>query len=201
MRWLAAIFLLIWPLTLSAQDALPALFDVARVAANDVLNVRAEPDASAQIVATLGPDQRGVEVVERNEGGTWGRIMTGEGTGWVSLAYLDRQPGQAGFPALQSCTGTEPFWGLWPDSGGWLYSSPDGPDHSLDELWRDGSVSHTGRYGLVLGWEDIAASVVIRRELCSDGMSDRLYGLSADVLMTEGGQTRLLTGCCRLSTP
>jgi len=201
MRWLAGALLLIWPLSLTAQEALPALYDVARVAADDVLNVRAEPGASAPIVGTLAPDQNGVEVVERNADGTWGRILIAEGTGWVSLAYLDRQAGQEGFPAVHSCTGTEPFWGLWPESGGWLYSSPDGPDHSLDEVWGDRSVSRTDRYGLVLGWEDISASVVLRRELCSDGMSDRLYGLSADVLMTEGGQTRLLTGCCRVSTP
>ena len=41
--------------------------------------------------------------------------------------------------------------------------------------------------------EGLTASVV--PQICSDGMSDRLYGLRASVILT-GDQPRLLQGCC-----
>ena len=39
------------------------MFDVTGVAANDVLNIRAAPDASAEIIGTLSPNARDIEVV------------------------------------------------------------------------------------------------------------------------------------------
>ena len=75
------------PALATQEYILPTLFDVARVAADDVLNIRAEPDASAPIIGTLAFDATHVEVVEQRAG--WSRVNTGEGSGWVSDRYLD----------------------------------------------------------------------------------------------------------------
>jgi uncharacterized membrane protein len=41
---------------------------------------------------------------------------------------------------------------------------------------------------------------VIRREICSDGMSDRVYGMSVDLGIDGGtGGPALLAGCCTLA--
>lgn len=200
MRGLLAVLLLCLPGIAVAQGmSYPALVDVARVAADDVLNIRATPDAGAEIVGTLSPDRAGVEVIEASPDGKWGRVNAGEGTGWISLAFVDAQPEQDGFPAIHACLGTEPFWGIWQEAGGWLYSSPSGPDYSLTETWRDTASGRLDRYGVVMSWDHVTAHASVRREVCSDGMSDRLFGLSVDMILTEDGEYRMLTGCCTLS--
>jgi hypothetical protein len=97
----------------ATQDGWPAIHDVTGVAADDVLNIRERPDASSPIVGQLAPDAT-VEVIRPNERLTWGLVNAGERTGWVSLRYLQRRPGQwdGAFPEIASCFGTEPFWSL-----------------------------------------------------------------------------------------
>lgn len=185
---------------MSAAQTMPALYDVARVAEDDVLNVRQAPSSRAEILGALAPRQRGVEVVALSEDGAWGQINSGETTGWVSMAFLDQQAGQDGFPQVHSCTGTEPFWGIWQEVDSWLYSAPDGPDYALSESWRGTASGRSDRYGVTAAWEDIGLNATIRRESCSDGMSDRAFGLSIDAILTEGDQTRMFTGCCKLAS-
>ena len=42
----------------------------------------------------------------------------------------------------------------------------------------------------------IMASIV--PAACSDGMSDRAFGLDATVVLDEGSGPRMLTGCCTI---
>jgi uncharacterized membrane protein len=42
-------------------------------------------------------------------------------------------------------------------------------------------------------------TAVIAPAACSDGMSDRAYGLEATVILGGGAQARMLTGCCALT--
>ena len=92
-RALLLLFLLAGPAA-ATQDQWPALFDVSGVAPDDVLNIRAAPSASAEIIGTLAPDAAGVEVVRPDSRHGWGLVNTGEGSGWASLAFLVRRPGQ-----------------------------------------------------------------------------------------------------------
>lgn len=191
-------FLLLAAPTLATQPGWPALHDVARVAPDDVLNVRAGPGASHPVIATLEPDARGVEVIRPSDDARWGLVNAGEGTGWVSLAFLDRRPGQwrGATPALRRCSGTEPFWSL----------AVDGEAAALEEfgtgapaiagrvLARPASTARSDRHGLVLDLGGLRAASV-RYEACGDGMSDRAYGLAIDVI---GGGT-VLSGCCSLA--
>jgi uncharacterized membrane protein len=197
-----AAFLILLPLCAAAQS-LPALHDVMGVAADDVLNIRAGPSASEPVVGTLAPDAEGVEVVALDAGGAWGRVNTGERSGWASMAYLERQPEQedGALPVPMGCFGTEPFWSLRVAGSGLVFEgvSIDRVETSLATRTRASGLR--GRYGFV-GWgagETSGMHGIVRREACSDGMSDRLYGLSLDLLVSAGGTLNQYAGCCSLA--
>jgi hypothetical protein len=185
----------------ATQDAWPALYDVTGVAADDVLNVRAAPDASAEIIGTLKPDATNVEVIEPSERQGWGRVNTGGRSGWASLRFLQRQPGQwyGKIPQIRSCFGTEPFWHMRVTPGGegeWATPEATAP-LSLDP--GTGSENHRG-HSVFLGRSgDTEFTVLVRYAQCSDGMSDQHFGLAADILRRpDRGAPELLTGCCSL---
>ncbi len=68
---------------------------VVAVGHDDVLNVRSEPDAGADIVTTLAPWTSDFAVtgdVDTEGSGTWRRVDTSDGSGWVNARYLVAQP-------------------------------------------------------------------------------------------------------------
>ncbi len=61
---------------------------------------------------------------------------------------------------------------------------------------RDGSsAARRDRHGLVAVIDDVPLSGIIAARQCSDGMSDREYGLSLDAIFGE----QVLSGCCTLA--
>lgn len=196
---------------LATTDAYPALYDVVGVASDDMLNIRSGPGTQHPVIGTLAPDAEGLEVIEPSEDLGWVKINVGEGTGWVSLAFVVPQPGQwdGNFPEIRRCFGTEPFWSL-------NYTPPAISLSSIDAPSMDGLISstyassgHRGRFAYTGsffptedGDRDIHLSV--RREICNDGMSDREYGIAVDMLITRptaGGNNDgigLYSGCCSL---
>lgn len=178
-----------------AQE-LPARFTVTGVAADDVLNVRAGPSARNEILARLAPGQRGVEVVRLSDDGKWGMVAVPESNGWVSMRYLAAEPMPAdALPRPVHCYGTEPFWSITFNEDGIVYRSPD------DEL----PLSLRTESALTDGWQALLYAGVrgdwavdIRRGECSDGMSDRLFGLSIKLQQSGVGATGALAGCCTL---
>ncbi|WP_116086232.1 COG3650 family protein [Tropicimonas sp. IMCC34011] len=192
MRAAAALFMLLVASAASAQGDLPALYDVSGVASDDVLNVRAGPEASAPLVATLAPDETGVEIVRRSGG--WGLVSLPETRGWASLDYLARQPGQGeGFPMPQRCSGTEPFWSL---------ALGERPVFAVPERETPlhGHVEATAGDAALLefGGPGAGFDVLLERQECSDGMSDRAYGIRAALIGTMPGADAYLRGCCTL---
>lgn len=115
---------------------LPALFRVSGVAANDGLNLRASASGSAERLGTLPPDAINVEVVELSANQAWGRVNTGEASGWVSMKFLAAQPGPPWYELRipLTCYGTEPFWHLRidPAPSTAILQRPEGP---RQELW------------------------------------------------------------------
>jgi hypothetical protein len=181
----------------ATQDGWPALHDVTGVASDDVLNIRAEPSAQAPIVGTLAPDATEVEVIRPTEDLTWGLVNTAEGSGWASLTFLARRPGQwdGAFPMLARCFGTEPFWSLTLDGDVAFYAEPEREAQGVVAA-RLGSPARRDRHGLRVAMPDGRwIDGVISTEACSDGMSDRSYGLAFDALGADG----VLSGCCSLS--
>lgn len=189
--WLAAL-----PLR---ADVLPALHDVTGVAADDVLNIRDRPDAGAEILGTLAPDATGIEVVAVE--GDWAMVNAADAAGFVALRFLARETGPD-WNALQSplhCLGTEPFWDLAivpATQTAWL-STPEEMDPApmrMEQVWPALPWSRTAAIALPDGF------VALSPADCSDGMSDRRYGIAVDIFLTRPDRPRL-SGCCTLNLP
>ncbi len=200
MRFLALLAFLLSALPLAAQE-FPALYRVVGVMADDMLNIRAEPGTSAPVIGGFAPGQRGIEVMATSPDGRWGLVNSGEQAGWSSLRFLARESGpgwRAGAQPLV-CFGTEPFW----------RANLFLPTHRAEVFFMD-----EGGFELVLDTGPLPSTpfpatlaipfsgmregmAVVRAALCSDGMSDRLYGLETQIYWR--GQREGLSGCCRLS--
>lgn len=179
----------------AAQD-LPALFSVQGVAADDVLNIRSAPSPNAQVVGTLTPDQTGVEIVQSDASGRWGRVNSGEISGWVALRFLSRDSVQTdlALPRRFTCFGTEPFWTLHVTQREQaIYLTPGGETQMKAQSLLT-SNNHRNRYLLPL---EGSTGAIIRREACNDGMSERAFGLSVDLFGLD--QPALQSGCCSLA--
>lgn len=88
--------------TSSADDTSadkPALYTVYGVAADDVLNVRAEPDAASKKVYSYTPEVKGIRGTGRQlekANTPWTEVAFEGGTGWVNRAYLLEMPAGGG---------------------------------------------------------------------------------------------------------
>jgi len=185
--------------TASAQD-FPSVFRVTGVTSDDVLNIRAEPSAHSEIVGSFTPHQSNIEVVGLSQDRRWGLVRTDEGVGWSSMRFLTQQrvgSWQDGRQAL-TCFGTEPFWSLnlflpnnraeFEDLGtGGFEVRSNAPNMSITRNPATLAMSFVGaRQGFA----------VVRQGVCSDGMSDRLYGL--EVQLYWSGDAEGFSGCCTL---
>jgi uncharacterized membrane protein len=181
---------------MATQDGWPAIHDVAGVAADDVLNIRERPDASSPVVGQLAPDAT-VEVIRPNERLTWGLVNAGERTGWVALRYLARRPGQwdGAFPEIASCFGTEPFWSLAREGDTLTFSTPESAE-AFSITARSGSESRRDSFHMIAEGAGGPAIAILQTETCSDGMSDREFGISVQLLLGPGADARQLSGCC-----
>jgi len=183
----------------AAQD-FPAMYRVVGVAAGDVLNVRAEPNARAPVVGRFARTQARIEVVGLSGDGNWGLVRSGEGIGWSSLRYLQRERSDSWRDGQQSltCLGTEPFWNLTfflPDNRAEYVAPDDSFEMRTDAPNLPGTQFPPTLALPFQGARDGVA--VVRGGLCSDGMSDQLFGLEVQVYWR--GQSTGLNGCCALS--
>ncbi len=196
-RGLALILALV-PFALRAEGY-PALYDVTGVAINDVLNVREGPDAGSPIIGALPPDATGVEVIQVE--GAWALVNADDRSGYVALRYLRRLPAPD-WPALEApltCLGTEPFWSLQidPVAGETRLQTPDATEAQtapIETKWPGQPWSPAAAVALPDGLAVLAPAE------CSDGMSERSYGIAVDIFLQMEGTTRL-SGCCRLGLP
>jgi uncharacterized membrane protein len=196
LRLLAALILLALPA--AAQD-FPALHRVTGVSAGDVLNIRAEPSARSAIVGSFPRDAAGIEVIGLSEDRTWGLVRTAEGAGWSNMRFLTREHADAWHAGTHhlTCLGTEPFWSMaffLPGNRAEFVA----PDDSWEVRTDAPNLPHTAfPPTLALPFSGAREGVaVIRNGVCSDGMSDRVFGLETQVYFR--GDARGLTGCCHL---
>ncbi|GHC50222.1 SH3 domain-containing protein [Neogemmobacter tilapiae] len=199
--WLFAML----PLAVSAQ-VLPALHDVTGVASDDVLNLRAAPNAKAHVLATLPPNATGVEVVSISPDGQWGQVSLGESMGWARLTYLKPADHPAWF-TLQtdlSCFGTEPFWSMTTNvtQSTVRYTTPDLGETAWLIAQSFPGQNFSPQAVLQLAEGRVTHVAVLQGEACSDGMSDRAFGISARLyLANPAGEVRgnpALLGCCSI---
>lgn len=193
---LAVIFTLLSGPALATQEyILPTLFDVSGVASTDVLNIRQSPDSGSEIVGTLAPDATNVEVVAEQKG--WAQVNAGERSGWVSMRFLSYRTDvwdSGKLPEGFSCYGTEPFWGLKPEGDELVLSTPERERDArkIKAILDTGIFRHPMRAVVA---DDM--TVTASPEWCSDGMSDRAFGLTAHVIL-HGQSPRMLSGCCSI---
>jgi uncharacterized membrane protein len=196
-RWCVVVFLFIAG-ALQAQEY-PALFDVTGVASNDALNIRTEPSAKAPVIGVLAYDAKYIEVVEQK--GNWGRVNQRGSTGWVSMRFMKRLPEtDFGNAYAFGCSGAEPFWTISAVTGARAtFSAPDvaGRTYILGNMRRaSGRFSPHALLGTTPDGAE-ALTLVVDNAICSDGMSDMLYGLRA-TLVLNGQEQRVFSGCCSL---
>lgn len=197
----ALLCLLVLAPSLAAAQALPALYGVTGVADGDTLNVRAGPSTRFEVLSKLPPDAVGIEVVDTDDSGKWGLINIGEGAGWVALDYMARRPGQPDdrLPDDLICSGTEPFWSfrLTPDDKATF--TRDETETALPSVLTVPSENRTDRAALFADGGEVVVTAIMGRALCSDGMSDRTYGLGIDLLVTDKAEVHVYSGCCRIA--
>lgn len=192
-RCLALVFL-VFAAVAEAQE-LPALYDVYDVADNDVLNVRAEPTSASAIIGALTPDAQNVEVVRTHKG--WALLNVGEQAGWASMRYLTLSANQLEGGLPESCYGTEPFWSL--SHGAYLFFDGLGEGTIRYKIVEQGVSANWNTHSFIKATSQTnSVTAIIRPAACNDGMSDRQFGFSVDVLANINGRTTLLTGCCSI---
>jgi uncharacterized membrane protein len=177
---------------------------VSGVASDDVLNIRAQPDAGSADIGDLAHDAVGIEVLGFDSTGDWARIGLGESDGWIASRFLEPVEmttlGESSIPVGLSCSGTEPFWALGLQEATGTYSHPEDGD---SEFVLDSVAVAEGYLGspalVTLATEDsrVIEATILGAE-CSDGMSDRSYGWTVTMQLIAPGQRRFLTGCCHL---
>ncbi|NHF73566.1 COG3650 family protein [Paracoccus xiamenensis] len=191
------------PAAATQEYILPTLFDVQGVAAGDVLNIRAAPNASATIIGTLLPDAKGVEITGHDPSGRWGQVNAGEQVGWVSMRFLNYrtdvwQPGK--LPAGFSCGGTEPFWSFEVRDGGLIWDEPNHKIALSGAVVLDTGVFRDPRRGIYVEDDHDLLTAAITPAQCSDGMSDMAYGLQATVIrQSRDAAPVMYSGCCRIA--
>ncbi|TAG19100.1 MAG: peptide-binding protein [Rhodobacterales bacterium] len=178
-------------------ETYPALHAVVGVAADDVLNIRAAPDAGADIVGTLAPNLMGVEVIAVSDG--WAQVNSGEGMGYAAMRYLEREEGPEWFALARplACFGTEPFWSLTldPDARTAAFTTPEMTEPRTDPMGQ----TWTGEVWAPTAAVDLPDGMaVLRPAACSDGMSDQSFGIAVDLFLRTGDRQRI-SGCCTLA--
>lgn len=187
MRWILCLVCAVWPLATTADGlppVLPALYEVVGVAADDQLNIRATPDAAAEVIGALAYDRTAVEVVAFSTAGGWAMVNHQERAGWVAARFLQRSApvdGPLGFSARNlTCFGTEPFWSMQITDGRVVLSTPDSlAEHPVTAIYGSGAGAFAGGNTVFFDWS--ADGVPVRSHilpgLCNDGMSDLAFGL------------------------
>lgn len=197
-----ALILWLWPSLLAAQG-FPGLYDVTGVAGDDVLNIRAAPSASADIIGSYAPHETNIEVVAQD--GNWLQVNVAEMSGWISASFAQRTGPDwiEGLPENLACYGTEPFWSFDEQDGMAVFNLPLGEFGARYTR----SPAATIPFGLqpvefsavYFGDYLSIATASIRRESCGDGMSDRNMGLSLLLTLIEGDGVSVYSGCCSLA--
>lgn len=165
---------------------LPALYEVTGVSADDTLNVRVDPDAGSEIIGELNHSANYVELLGLSMTGAWGQVNTGEQSGWVSMRYMQVMSDTItnnGLPKWLRCSGAEPFWSIEFDGQDVVFGDPNIGEspvlHSITSTSPSAEYVNISATGVLFRWtqDGLPLTARILPGLCSDGMSDRVYGL------------------------
>lgn len=198
-RTLVCLALLLWSGALAAQT-FPAFYDVSGVDSGDVLNVRSAPSVEGDLVGVLAPNQSNLEVIALSDDGRWARVNIEEQSGWTSVRFLTLVKDYPFLPSAHlNCYGTEPFWSLDKPQTQPMTLSILGQEFAA---WRMAgshrSPNRIDRFSVIAGEDDDLAVLTLSRGMCSDGMSDRQFGIQADFIRPNADDNVHLSGCCSI---
>ena len=114
------------------------------------------------------------------------------------MAYLTAQPPAAPLMQNLQCFGTELFWSVTLTDR-IIYAPMDGPAFDHEVTTRTRALNRPDRYALRGGNGTHSATAIVKRHICSDGMSDAEFGLSLDLILQSRAGQVFLSGCCRLT--
>jgi len=133
----------------------------------------------------------------RSDDGTWAQILWQKGNAWVASRYLSETPRprlDSGLPVQLRCGGTEPGWSLTlSDQGTVQLDLMAGSSLSAPIAWSTPSRNEDDN-AYAFGAQDLTG--VLRRAMCTDGATDRVYGWRMDLV--SGPDSTLFSGCCSL---
>lgn len=184
-----------------AQSDLPALFEVSA----EGLAIHAGPNQSSRILGDAR--ETVIEAVAQSADGLWLMVNVDEQVGWLPSDELKRlgPDWQAGLPDPIFCFGTEPFWSLrqngttvrFDDTVVAVGLEPTAGSPRNEVTGQEFSITYsTGTLGSTPAYQFFQGS--IRREVCSDGMSDRAYGISIRLTRIDSQSGATFNGCCTL---
>ncbi len=203
---------------IASAERFPALFDVSGVPSNDVLNIRSGPSSDYVTIGQFFPDETDIEIIKLNRSKRWGMVNIREGIGWVSMAFLQRQPdqNQGDIPKIKSCHGNEPFWNL--AIHGTSTQTPAVENKAGTSVPKMHSplgfrfqLMGSSKFG-VSKWEAFRSAnrtdefaihaenfvAILVNQTCNDGMSDFEFGWRTTVFFEQPTGDLLLSGCCSL---
>ncbi len=161
------------------------------------LNVRTGPGTGYADIGSLA-DNTPLTVVGFNNSGSWAEIVYDDGTAWVSSRFIT-PASDAGSVEMSTnadmlfCVGTEPFWSAEIDkTGDFIYSEAEGATFEVPLEFFAMSETRDDIEGFTAG----PFSGVIMLESCNDGMSDRDYERSINLLIPGASRLKVVSGCC-----
>lgn len=174
-------------------------YGVIGVAATDTLAMRAAPNANANVVGAIPHDGEGIVATGGTPPGGWSEVAYQDKRGWVNARFLGLGNAGARLPALLECMGAEPFWRITLSPGvarADLLFAERVYDYRLT---RAASAMGRTDVWLVKGaGPQTEMTLIVRRESCSDSMSEINYPYSS-VALVPGAD--IIAGCCRPHQP
>lgn len=195
-----AILLLLGLLFAAGAARADVAYSVYDVRPGDTLNMRLQPDPRAPVVLAIPPTATGITLTGRSAQGGWVEVNFQRKRGWVSSRFLGFGSGRWALPALLDCAGTEPFWSIavmpglaradlqFAERRAFFNLTRAQNAMNRNDIWH---LKASGRPGGEL-------SLIVRHEVCSDGMSDNRYPYSAIAIISG---LDLIAGCCRRANP
>lgn len=182
------------PFSCFAQNY-PAAFQVTGVAGDDRISIRSAPSASSNIVGAISPYGLNIKVLESAPNEKRGKVGLPEGSGWVTMRNLEETPPAEPYlvPRPLSCFGTEPFWSLGHYPRGAEYNSPETGIVPMTILAQD--VSERGYVLRLDEGPTLNRAMIVKRQRCGDGMSDRAFGLTTLMFLGVLDGNGTLTDC------
>ncbi len=183
----------------TSLGALPNIFTVIDVPANDVLWVRDAPNGTASKIGGLAPDA--IVAVLEPAHGNWAKVSIPGKNGFVNTRYLTQGGGTTVSTGMQTglvCAGTEPFWqfNIAADGRTRFQDVGNGASPVFSNLSAVNGFGFMASYPFDFQTANVVGK--LDRQLCSDGMSDLSYPFSLQLDTPLGGRMRTVYGCCSL---